>query len=199
MSEVDDDELARPAWLAQLVEYAGHESDVPRLMEFAEQEPDMARFMLLLLRESPRGAILIAGEFANALLERLLRSACFSDSLADSLLDDFNAPLGTFSTRILAARAFGLLPESLYWNMEQLRKLRNYCAHEFGDITFDDAKVRAHVDNFRLLPGTDTAPKVKLGAAVAALESWLRVIEPQLAKRDPHRLLALSRDDVFAR
>ncbi|MGA1982667.1 MAG: MltR family transcriptional regulator [Acidobacteriaceae bacterium] len=45
------------------------------------------------------------------------------------LVDGFNAPLGAFSARILAAYALGILEETEYQECERIRKIRNEFAH----------------------------------------------------------------------
>ena len=57
------------------------------------------------------------------------------------LLDGFNAPLGTFSSRILGAFALGLLSELEYRECENIRKIRNVFAHNVH-ASFEDQKVR---------------------------------------------------------
>lgn len=164
-----------------------------RLLKLMEKEPDTGEFALTLARETPRGAILVAMQYADMLLTRLLTKACLTPNLAAKLLNDFNAPLGTFSNKILAAYAFGLLPEQEYLNLEQLRKVRNYCAHHFGEIHLDDDKVRSHCENMKVPPGyeKDPLPK-KLSMVIGMLQSWLHSVEPEIEKRDKRRLLMLA-------
>lgn len=131
------------------------------------------RFIETLEDETPRGAILVAAQFADLMLLRVLSAACLSPEIATKLLDDFNAPLGTFSTRILAAYALGLVPEDEHWNLEQLRKVRNYCAHSMGRILFTDDKVKSHIDNFRLPPeAASESPQYKLAFVLSGLRVW---------------------------
>lgn len=65
----------------------------------------------------------------------------------DELLEG-DAPLATFSARIKMCSRLGLIDETLYITLEQLRKLRNLSAHQ---ISFDVAKspVREHLSELR--------------------------------------------------
>ena len=162
-------------------------------------DEETSRFVSVLVSETPRGAILVSAQFADIMLQRLLTTACRSTQAASKLLDDFNAPLGTFSTRILAAYAFGLLPADEYWNLEQLRKVRNYCAHNMGFITFEDDKVRCHIENLRVEPNLENeSPTVKLAFTLGTLQTWCSMLTPRLEQRSHERLFALEADQYAA-
>src|SRR5436190_12579458 len=59
---------------------------------------------------------------------------------AEALLDGFNAPLGTFSSRIAACHALGLISEAEFRECQIFRRARNRFAHEIH-ITFADQAV----------------------------------------------------------
>jgi mannitol operon repressor len=64
------------------------------------------------------------------------------------LLEGFNAPLGTFASRILSAFALGLLSEEEYRECENIRKIRNIFAHNIY-TSFEDQKVKDLCANLR--------------------------------------------------
>lgn len=163
-------------------------------------EPERERFMRALRGETPRGEILIAAQFADIMLMRLLTTASIPREIASKLLDDFSSPLGTFSTRIMAAYAFGLLPDdkdwNLYWNLEQLRKVRNYCAHTMEAITFDDDKVRSHLENLGQPPSVrveESKPELivryRIAYVLGSLSAWCTIVE-HLTEHGLHRFVA---------
>lgn len=91
-------------------------------------------FISSLARESDRGFVLVGAARLDELLEKLLRAkllACApsKEKDLDFLLTKPLAPLGSFSIRILMARALGLISESARQTLEALREVRNVCAH----------------------------------------------------------------------
>jgi DNA-binding MltR family transcriptional regulator len=64
---------------------------------------------------------------------------------AKQLLEGFNAPLGTFSARIKASLALGLITKEQYADLEHLRKIRNEFAHHWRRIDLSSHSVSAHV------------------------------------------------------
>lgn len=65
----------------------------------------------------------------------------------NSLVEGFNAPLGTFSSRIKAAYALGLLTKDQFLDLERLRKIRNEFAHTWKSVSLSKQKVAALIDN----------------------------------------------------
>jgi len=96
----------------------------------------------ILNKESHRGAVLIACSYLDNQLQAIIAAFLLTGANADKLLDGFNAPLGTFSARIAAASALGLLRPAEGRECELLRKIRNEFAHKV-DANFDDPKIVA--------------------------------------------------------
>jgi DNA-binding MltR family transcriptional regulator len=149
------------------------------------------QFGAILAGESPRGVILIAAQFADTMLESVLRAACRSDQVGEKLIAGFNAPLGTFSSRILAAHAFGLLPDDDYFNLEQLRQLRNHCAHSMTAIEFTDESVKARIGNLRIDSARED-PKYKIGFVLGSLNAWCVMSVATMEERKAKGLPALE-------
>lgn len=109
---------------------------------FAPHLKDFLEFIPALNRESERGAVLISCSFLDALMGRILL-ACFVDrERTKRLLEGFNAPLGTFSTRVSAAYALALISEREFKECETLRRIRNRFAHDVH-ASFDDQDLRS--------------------------------------------------------
>ncbi|HLY40503.1 MAG TPA: hypothetical protein VKR52_04775 [Terracidiphilus sp.] len=111
---------------------------------FEESHPhlkDFMKFLDALNEESDRGAALIALAMIDDLLEQAILAFLIDDRESKRLLEGFNAPLGTFSTRTLAAYSLGLISEREFNECNKLRKVRNEFAHNVHQ-TFDDERVK---------------------------------------------------------
>ena len=112
----------RKGTLIPMTERRPFEEAFPHLREFAA-------FLDELNKESERGAALIAGAMLDDLLERSIRAFLLEHEEVVRLLKRFNAPLGTWSARALAAFALGVISDREYKEIERLRKIRNVFAH----------------------------------------------------------------------
>ncbi|HEE5436354.1 TPA: transcriptional regulator [Acinetobacter baumannii] len=131
-------------------------------------------------QDSDRGAVL---SFSAALEDRLkeiillfLRD-CKS---ASELLDGFNAPLGTFSAKILMAHALGLLTDKELREIQTLRKIRNRFAHSWEKIDFETNDIKAMLYTLPVLglsAEAKTNPKVYFN-------NWARVFIARLLWRN---------------
>lgn len=92
-----------------------------------------------------RGLVLSLAAFAEDSLGELLRTYMLRKVAASQLIDGFNAPLGTFSARIKAAYALGLITDDQFSDIEILRKIRNDFSHTWEPITFDTQSVRDRI------------------------------------------------------
>src|SRR5262249_9881336 len=90
-------------------------------------------------KESDRGMALIATSFVDELLRQTI-AAFLIKGTSDALLEGFNAPLGSFSTRITAAAALGLISKQEAREADHLRKIRNAFAHRVH-ISFADQSI----------------------------------------------------------
>lgn len=114
--------------------------------DFLTRYPNLREFMPFLNtlnKESARGAVLIACSFIDNQLESTLRAFLRNGKASEKLLTGFNAPLGSFSARITAAFALGLITDREHAECERLRKVRNEFAHKVT-ATFDDEAIKDH-------------------------------------------------------
>lgn len=93
-----------------------------------------------LKEESERGAVLVS---ATVLDEQL--AECIAARLVDhkdvvKLVSGFNAPLGTFAARIVAAFGLGCISEEEYRDIDTIRQIRNDFAHRLA-VRFDSPQV----------------------------------------------------------
>ena len=109
-----------------------------------------------------RGLVLTLAAFAEEALKDLLSAFMLTGKASDDLLEGFNAPLGTFSARIKAATAFGLLTPRQQENLERLRRIRNEFAHSWEPVTFNDQAVSAHITALQFIPLIEDFPNTRL-------------------------------------
>src|ERR1700730_6663198 len=106
---------------------------VGRTRPLEETHPHLKGFVAFLddfNKETERGAALAAAAFLDALLERVLAAFLIPNNSGINLTNGFNAPLGTFSARIAACHAMGLISEREFKEYELIRKVRNEFAHK---------------------------------------------------------------------
>jgi DNA-binding MltR family transcriptional regulator len=127
------------------------------------------KYFQRLIEESDRGCVLLTASFLDELLEQLHRTHIKSkasppDKLIKELFTAY-APLSTLSAKIKLARAYGLISDEDYLDLELLRGMRNDAAHTLADFAFDLPEIQRKVvaftapkrvaQNFPLLAPTD--------------------------------------------
>lgn len=118
-------------------------ADDEPLRPFEETHPHLKTFVEFLNdfnKETERGAVLSATAYIDHLLERTLAAFLIANDSGFNLTNGFNAPLGTFSARIAACHAMGLISEQEFKECNLLRKIRNRFAHEIR-LSFRDAEL----------------------------------------------------------
>ena len=71
----------------------------------------------------------------------MLKGFLCNDSSAAVLVDGFNAPLGTFSSRIRTVHALGLVTDVQLQGLEVLREVRNRFAHDWDLHSLEDPRL----------------------------------------------------------
>ena len=111
--------------------------------EILKEYPNLKEFLPFLEihnKESPRGSVLVACSYLEEQLRRIIDAFLLEDSDKSSLLEGFNAPIGTFSARIKMAHCIGLISDNEKNDCEILRKIRNEFAHNHS-VSFEDQKL----------------------------------------------------------
>lgn len=103
---------------------------------------DIAKFVEELKCESDRGLPLVAAALIDDKLAETLRSFFCNVPTVGKLLDDSNAPLGTFSSRSETCYALGLIDEHEYKEIGLIRKIRNEFAHAKHGTSFKTPRVQ---------------------------------------------------------
>lgn len=109
---------------------------------------DFHDFLEVLKKESDRGSVLIAATLIDTILLRTIAAFLLEHGDVRKLLVGFNAPLGTFSSKILATFALGLISEDEYRECEIIRRVRNAFAHAIT-TSFKDDRVKDLCSNLK--------------------------------------------------
>jgi len=118
-------------------------------MENSIQSPTeiikLGSFLDKLSRETDRGATLSTAAILEECLDEILKTFLKDGRSTEKLLDGFNAPIGTFSSKNTLANALGLITDIEYREIDLLRRIRNNFAHTWDDLTFDTHSIRSIV------------------------------------------------------
>jgi DNA-binding MltR family transcriptional regulator len=109
-----------------------------------EQEPELkefTEFMNEFNKEGDRGAALNAAAVIDEWLHNILEAFLVDNNSAKTLIEGFNAPLGTFSSKAVAAHALGLIQDNEFREINFIRKIRNEFGHNWKGISFETPTV----------------------------------------------------------
>lgn len=139
----------------------------------------------LLHQLDDRGLILSLAAFAEESLGELISAFMRPVRSTKHLLDGFNAPLGTFSSRIHAAYALGLVTEAQFRDLEHLRKIRNEYSHSWKQLSFKDQHILDRIKALSYSNIDDSFPETeidKVRSSLSALLIELHVTTEQIRK-----------------
>jgi mannitol operon repressor len=115
---------------------------------------DLSSFLKEFQGETDRGAALVGAAVLDEKLRETLQSFMISTKAAEKLLSGGTAPLGTFSARLDASYALGLINDFEHSECHLIRKVRNEFAHRIHGTTFNDEKISKVCDKLKSdLPG----------------------------------------------
>ena len=89
--------------------------------------------------ETDRAAAVLAGSFVECFLAKYMRSVMVAE--AKNELFDNNGPFATYSQRVQASHAFGIISTSEKRDLELIGKIRNHFAHHPLNAAFNEAPV----------------------------------------------------------
>lgn len=143
------------------------------------------RLMHLTREEDERGLALSVAAFSEDLLGRLLLAYLRDSKSASELVDGFNAPLGTFSARIKAGHAFGLLSDEQHRDLEITRKIRNEFAHNWEGCSFERQNIKdwiSSMSNSRISKDVPSSTKSKFQSTMQCVLVELSYLLSTLGK-----------------
>lgn len=117
------------------------------LKELREREPTTAQiddlYEEVVREKNDRGAALIWAAQLEEGLERLIKSRLVTLSNERiSNLFDYGGPMGSFSTKISVAFAFGIIDAEVRRNCDYIREIRNTFAHAGSPIRFETPEIK---------------------------------------------------------
>lgn len=98
---------------------------------------------------SGRGTVLVAAAMLDDALGKLIGAFLVQNDEIERLTQGFHAPLGSFSARIIAAYALGLLSKAEYEECKRIQKIRNLFAHDVH-TSFSEQRVVDHCAELNL-------------------------------------------------
>ncbi len=115
--------------------------------------------LMVLRQESDRGAVLVAIAILDSVfasrLEQLLSKG--SSGARSRLL---TRSLNSFASKVDLAYCIGMIPRMLYEDIRLLNKLRNRCAHEWGDFRVTQEIVDIYIEPMVMKRALNAANKV---------------------------------------
>lgn len=145
-------------------------------MDSPKSEPEieeLGRFLNKFNKESDRGAVLVAGTMLDERLKEILKSFLSDSKSSSDLLEGFNAPLGTFSSRIAACLSLGLIQKNEFDELNTIRKIRNEFAHTWDNTSFETGIVKDLCSRLPWLGPTEleanSKPRERFNFAIAIL------------------------------
>jgi mannitol operon repressor len=142
----------------------GHTAKLP------EHLKPFVLFLDELNKETERGAALVATSYLDILLRKTLVAFLIPNESSEKLTSGFNAPFSTFSAKIAACHAFGLISDQEFKECDILRRVRNRFAHEVT-MSFDDQSVSGICANLTLSVPDTNARGQFTSAAVALISN----------------------------
>ena len=122
----------------------GKKTQTDRKFSHAQHWADV--FLKEFSKESDRASVIVAASiFDDALLSLLKQHLVPNAASTDELFDGTNAPLATFSSKIVFAHRLGLISAPFARNLHLIRKIRNEFAHNIHGGTFEDSGVKSRV------------------------------------------------------
>ena len=100
---------------------------------------------------SDRSKVILGASIVEVFIERLLRKKLVSNNKAQKEAFDYNGFLGTFSSKIQACYLLGLISKKIYNDINRIRIIRNYFAHNLLNCSFSDKDVIEEVNKLVLL------------------------------------------------
>ena len=164
--------------------------------EFPESEDSVFGGINLLARSlrdlDERGLVLSLAAFSEEALGDLLKAFLIPTEATKQLVDGFNAPLGTFSSRIKAAYSIGLITKEQFFDLERLRKIRNEFAHTWKPIDISSQKIATLIESMAFSRIDDQFPETlteKIRSSMSCLLVEIRSSTHQIKKRGLHAKL----------
>lgn len=146
-----------------------------------------------------RGLILSLAAFSEDSLGKMLLTFMLDNKASHELTEGFNAPLGTFSSRIKACFSLGLITECQYKDLELLRRIRNKFSHSWENISIEDKDISQQIQNLSFSRIDFEYPKNnydKLKKSISCLLVEIKINTSQIKKKHLKSILIGSHVNI---
>ncbi|EHT7313163.1 hypothetical protein KYI65_004400 [Escherichia coli] len=133
-----------------------------------------------------RGLILSLAAFSEDALGKMLLTFMLDNKASKELIEGFNAPPGTFSSRIKACFSLGLITEGQYKDLELLRKIRNKFSHSWENISIEDQDISQQIKALSFSRIDFECPKdnyQKIKKSISCLLIEIKITTSQIKKK----------------
>lgn len=160
----------------------------------AQKLQDLSGFGEEFRAESDRAAAILGAALLDECLRQLIASFLIDDSTKVDKLLSVDRPLGTFSSRRLAAYCMGLIGEDEYHDLQIVGRIRNDFAHDLHGLSFSTQAVADRCGELRVpkalapIGGTFSA-RTQFTISIAFLTAELR---PRTLEQVQHRRVVHS-------
>jgi len=138
-------------------------------------------------RETDRAAAVLVGSYLDALLEDLLRTLLVDEGVRRGGRPLLNGALVSFTNRVDAAYALGLISTEEASDLSTINEIRNVFAHQLLGVSFKTPSVQALCDKLTAIEGAAGRVEARmLFLTVAALLSFLLTNRgPEIQRLEP--------------
>ena len=167
------------------------------LSSLKDLDPETVKEAVEVLRgESDRGAILVAIAILDTIFaNRLEQVLSHGNTKARQRL--LSRSLNSFSAKVDLAYCFGIIPTQMYQDIQLLNKLRNRCAHGWGNFVVTNEIVTQYIEPMAMKRAINAAndvnpiffppvtrPKTILVGTLAALVTLANLMKPFSSKAE---------------
>lgn len=153
----------------------------------------MNEYLSHIRQDSDRGAVLSFAAVIEERLKEVILLFLMENKSSLKLLDGFNAPLGTFSAKILMAHALGLISDKEFKEIQTLRKIRNRFAHSLEKIDFETDDIKSMLYT---LPTLGNSEEFKNNSR-AFFYHWASILLARLLWRNKFSLIEKRKEGQF--
>lgn len=103
-------------------------------------------------KDSDRSAAIIGSALLDGVLERYIaKKLKRQDKATRDVLFEDRGPLSDFYSKIVVAKAFGVISSTMAEEMQRVRRIRNVFAHAVVEVSFDTPQIAQECRDFIML------------------------------------------------
>lgn len=114
--------------------------------------PELKQALEIAQIESDRAAAIMSAALLEGVLEKYITSKLkVSDKETLHSLFDDRGPLSDFHSKILIAKAFGVITDGMAVELIRIKNIRNVFAHAAGLVSFETPEIKKAVGEFNMI------------------------------------------------